>query len=231
MADYASLSARLGKAVAERPPELPLEKRVCEALQELLGGDGASVTVDNLTIDRVTWCSTDERAKELENLQDVLGEGPCRDAFTSRLPVSTGMGRWAASRWPEFIPAAERVLGPCGVLWSLPMRLTGEIIGTISVYRLAGGALAEPIDAAQTLADAAASLLLGDPATTAELPDEGPWISRAVVHQAVGQLMAQFGTGAGDALAMLRSRAFTADAQLAEVARAVLDGTLDLSDL
>ena len=189
------------------------------------------MTVENLTVDRTTWCSSDERAGELENLQDVLGEGPCRDAFASRLPVSTGMGRWAASRWPEFIPAAERVLGPSGVLWSLPMRLTGEVIGTISVYRLAGGDLAEPVDAAQILADAAASLLLADPATVAEIPDSGPWLSRAVVHQAVGQLMSQFGTGAGDALAMLRSRAFTADAQLAEVARAVLDGTLDLSDL
>jgi GAF domain/ANTAR domain len=223
--------ARLDRAVAERPPGLPLAERVCEALRELLGADGASVTVDNLTVDRVTWCSTDGRSQELENLQDVLGEGPCRDAFTSRLPVSTGMGRWAASRWPEFIPAAERVLGPRGVLWALPMRMTGEVIGTISVYRLAGGALAEPIDAAQELADAAAALLLTDPATTAEIPDEGPWISRAVVHQAAGKLMAQFGTDADNALAMLRSRAFTADSQLAEVARAVLDGTLDLSDL
>lgn len=231
MADHASLSARLDRTVAERSPELPLAERVCGALRELLGADGASVTVDNLTVDRVTWCTTDVRAKELENLQDVLGEGPCRDAFASRLPVSTGMGRWAAWRWPEFIPAAERVLGPRGILWSLPMHMTGEVIGTISLYRLAGGALAEPIDAAQILADAAASLLLTDPATGAEISDEGPWIARAVVHQAVGQLMAQFGTGAADALAMLRSRAFTADAQLAEVARAVLDGTLDLSDL
>jgi GAF domain/ANTAR domain len=231
VADHASLSARLDKAVADRPPELPLAERVCEALQELLGADGASMTLDNLTVDRVTWCTTDERAGELENLQDVLGEGPCRDAFTSRLPVSTGMGRWAASRWPQFIPAAEQVLGPRGVLWSLPMRLTGEVIGTISLYRLAGGALAEPVDAAQILADAAASLLLADPATVAEIPDEGPWIARAAVHQAVGKLMGQFGTGAAEALAMLRSRAFTADTQLAEVARAVLDGTLDLSDL
>lgn len=183
MADHASLTARLDKAVAERPPGLPLAERVCQALRELLGADGASITVDNLTVDRVTWCSTDEPAQELENLQDVLGEGPCRDAFTSRLPVNTGMGRWAASRWPEFIPAAEQVLGSRGVLWSLPMRMTGEVIGTISVYRLTGGALAEPIDAAQILADAAAALLLSDPATVAEIPDEArgsraPWCIR-----------------------------------------------------
>jgi len=157
----------------------------------------------------------------------VLGEGPCRDAFTSRLPVSTGMDRWAASRWPQFIPAAERIVGPRGVLWSLPMRMDGELIGTISLHRVAGDALAQPIDAVQALADAAALILLSDPAT--EIPNADPWTSRAVVHQAVGKLMAQLGTSASDALALLRSHAFTADTQLADVARAVLDGRLDLS--
>ena len=230
MVDHASLSGRLARAVAERPPELPLAQRTCQALQELLGADGASVTSNNLTVRRMTWCSTDERSEKLENLQDVLGEGPCRDAFTSRLPVTTGMDRWAASRWPHFIPAAERIIGPRGVLWSLPMRIVDTLIGTISLYRLAGNTLAEPIDAAQTLADAAALMLLNDLATRSEVPGTGPEISRSVVHQAVRKLMTQLDTGADDALAVLRARAFTADTQLAEVARAVLNGTLDLSD-
>ena len=199
MADHASLCGRLARAVAKGPPRLPLAQRICQAMRELLGADGAAVTVNNLSVHRVTWCTTDERSTELENLQDVLGEGPCRDAFTSRLPVSTGMDRWAASRWPQFIPEAERIVGPRGVLWSLPMRMAGELIGTISLYRVAGDALAQPIDAVQALADAAALMLLSDPAT--EIPDGGPWTSRAVVHQAVGKLMAQLGTGAGDALA------------------------------
>lgn len=230
MADRVSLSDRLAKAVAEGPPEQPLAQRTCRALRELLGVDGVSVTIDNLTVRRVTWCATDERSEKLENLQDVLGEGPCRDAFTSRLPVTTGMDRWAASRWPEFIPAAERIIGPRGVLWSLPMRIADTLVGTISVYRLAGDALAEPIDAAQILADAAALMLLADLAALSEVGDEDPRASRSVVHQAVGKLMAQLGTGADDALAVLRSYAFTSDTQLAEVARAVLNGTLDLSD-
>jgi len=230
MADRGALPARLARAVADGPPGFPRARRICEALRELLGADGASVTLNNLTVNRVTWCAEDQRAAELENLQDVLGEGPCRDAFGSRLPVSTGMGRWAASRWPLFIPAAERVIGPHGVLWSLPMRTAGEVIGTISLYRLAGGALAEPVDAAQVLADAAAVMLLTDPAAGSEVPDADPWTSRSVVHQAVGILMAQLGTGAGGALAVLRSRAFTTGTQLAQVARAVVDGTLDLSD-
>lgn len=230
LADHASLSGRLAKRVAEGPPERPLAQRVCEALRELLGVDGASMTLENLSAHRVTWCATDERARELEDLQDVLGEGPCRDAFASRLPVTTGMDRWAASRWPEFIPAAEQVVGARGVLWSLPMHLTGELIGTISLHRLAGGTLTEPIDAAQGLADSAAAIVLADPAALSDSPDTSPWVSRAVVHQAAGMLMTQLGTSAGDALAVLRSHAFTSGFQLTDVARAVLDGTLDLSE-
>jgi hypothetical protein len=230
MADHASLPGRLARAVADGPPELPWAQRICGALQELLGADGAAITLNNLTVNRLTWCATDQRAAELENLQDVLGEGPCRDAFGSRLPVSTGMGRWAATRWSQFIPAAERVVGPHGVLWSLPMRTAGQVIGTISVYRLAGDTLAEPVDAAQVLADAAAVMLVADPAAGSEIPGADPWTSRALVHQAVGILMAQLGIDIGDALAVLRSRAFTTGTQLAEIARAVVDGRLDLSD-
>jgi ANTAR domain-containing protein/GAF domain-containing protein len=228
MADH-TLSGRLATMVADGPPGLPLAHRACQALRDLLGADGASVTLENPTIRRVTWGTTDERAEKLENLQDVLGEGPCREAFTSQRPVSTAMSRTAASRWPRYIPAAEQILGPRAVVWSLPMRVTDTPIGTISAYRLDGKPLAEPLDAAQMLADAAALMLLTDPATREEVPGAGPWAIRAVVHQAVGTLMIQLGTGAEDALAVLRAHAFTAGTQLAEVARAVLDGTVDLS--
>ena len=52
----------------------------------------------------------------LENLQDVLGEGPCRDAFDFGEPMQTGLDRHAASRWPQFIPAAFTRNSP--VIWT-----------------------------------------------------------------------------------------------------------------
>lgn len=64
------------------------------------------------------------------------------------------------------------------------MHMTGELIGTISVYRLTGDSLAEPIDAAQTLAESAASIILTASATLSEIPDAGHAASRPVVHQA-----------------------------------------------
>jgi hypothetical protein len=140
------------------------------------------------------------------------------------------MGDRAASRWPHFIPAAKHILGPRGILWSLPIHLDDAPIGTISVYGLDGDALAEPIHAAQAVADAAAMILAADPSILSEPSGAGPWAARAVVHQAAGKLIAQLGISAEDALAVLRSYAFTTDTQLTQVARAVRDGKVDLSD-
>jgi hypothetical protein len=231
MADRAPLPVRLARLAAAGPAEVPLAGRVCEAARVLLGADGASVTMGRPAGDRVTLCATDDRSGELEDLQDVLGEGPCQDAFRERRPACSlaRASSEGAARWPAFSPAAARILGPDGGLWSFPMCVGSAVIGTLSVYRLAGETLAEPPRAAQALADAAGALLVQDPPDASDTPASGGFGARAVVHLAVGKLVAQLGLTPEDALVVLRSRAFGANAQLAQVARAVLDGTVDLT--
>lgn len=185
--------------------------------------------MDNSNAYRVTLCATDRRSDMLENLQDVLGEGPCLDAFDLGRPVQTGVDRTAALRWPQFIPAAEQIVGPEGLLWSIPMRSDHEVIGAISMYRMSQGTLAEPIDAVQFVADAMAATLLRDPSAVAEAADAGAWSSRAVVHQATGMLVSQLGVSVDDALAVLRSHAFATGGHLADIANAVVNRRLDLS--
>jgi hypothetical protein len=45
MADHAWLPGRLAGAVAAGPPGRPLAQRICEALGELLGADGAACLI------------------------------------------------------------------------------------------------------------------------------------------------------------------------------------------
>jgi hypothetical protein len=138
----------------------------------------------------------------------------------------------AASRWRQFTPAAEKIIGPDGVLWSIPMRTAGEVIGTISLYRLVPGPLAVSPGAPRVLADAVTAMLLQDPLAYKLFTgprQEGGWSSRALVQQAAGMLMGRLEVSVGDALAILRSYAFAADIQLTDVARDVLDRKLDLS--
>jgi hypothetical protein len=227
--DRATLLSRLAQAVAREPAEHPLTWRVCHAAREVMGVDGASITMDNSAPNRVILCATDMRSDMLENLQDVLGEGPCRDAFDLGQPMQTGLDRHAASRWPQFVPAAEKIVGTDAVLWAFPMHSAGDVIGTMNLYRLSQSPLVESIDAVQFLADTLATTLLREPSALAEMADASAWSSRAVVHQATGMLVAQLGVSIDDALAVLRSYAFVNSAHLTDVARAVVERKLNLT--
>jgi ANTAR domain/GAF domain len=227
--DRATLLSRLAQAVAREPAEHPLTWRVCHAAREVMGVDGASITMDNSAPNRVILCATDMRSDMLENLQDVLGEGPCRDAFDSGEPMQTGLDRHAASRWPQFVPAAEKIVGTDAVLWAFPMHSAGDVIGTMNLYRISQSPLVESIDAVQFLADTLAATLLREPSALAEMADASAWSCRAVVHQATGVLVAQLGVGIDDALAVLRSHAFASSAHLTDVARAVVERKLNLT--
>jgi hypothetical protein len=105
------LVGRLVQAVRQLGESRPLTWRTCHAIRNMLGADGASITMENSSIARVTLCASDETAGWLENLQDVLQEGPCRAAFDSGSPNRAQLDREAAARWPQFIPAAEKAVG------------------------------------------------------------------------------------------------------------------------
>ena len=231
MADQDPLVSRLAQAVKEFGESRPLTWRACHAFRDVVGADGASITFENSSMARVTVCATDQPAELLDDLQDVLQEGPCQAAFKSGTPTRTRVDREAATRWPQFIPAAENAVGPDAVLWAIPMRSQGVVIGAISLYRRLPGPLAVTLGDAQVLADEVGDMLVEDPmadAAVSQLVEEG-WSSRSVVHLAAGMVAGQLGISAGDALAVLRSYAFARDAQLREVARDIVERRLDLS--
>jgi hypothetical protein len=227
--DRPVLLSRLAAAIARAPQDDPLTWRVCRAAKELLGVAGASITLENSTPNRLTLCATDDRSNELENLQDVLGEGPCRDAFDLDVTVGTALDRAAAERWPRFVPAAAEVIGQQGRLWSVPMRSGGQVIGAVSLYNLRKGVLAESPDDVQFLADAVAVTLVRDPLSTLSPGDPRDWGSRAQVHQATGMIIGQLGLNPDDALAIMRAYAFAQGTRLGDVARDIIARRVDLS--
>ncbi len=230
MTDRSGLLTRLATAVAGEPDGDPLSWRLCHAARRLLEADGASITLENATPNRITLCATDDRSSALENLQDVLTEGPCVDAFRQNHSVHTLVDRVAAQRWPRFIPAAADVLGDQGALWSVPMHAAGRVIGALSLYRLQEAPLGEDAETVQFLADTVGLTVAHDPETSSETGDPRDWGSRAQVHQATGMLIGQLGLRPDDALALLRAYAFASGMSLSEVARGVTGRRLDLTD-
>ncbi|WP_258727031.1 GAF and ANTAR domain-containing protein [Cellulomonas sp. NS3] len=220
MEGQTDLLARLASAVAGAPEHESFTWRLCEATRRLLGADGASLTVDNASTNRITLCATDEVAAQLENLHDVLGEGPATSAYLTGEPVVVTLAQ-AAERWPMFAESATRQTG-AGQLYALPMRQGFAVQGVLTLYRRTAGPLSEDEAAAQFLADALAAALLQDAGVLSDLGPGGSWSNRAQVHQATGMVVAQLAVGVRDALAILRAHAFALDQPLAQVAQAVV---------
>jgi hypothetical protein len=207
--------------------------RSCVTLLPAVSGLSASVLADGSDMGVVLFASDDVAAR-LAEIQYTLGEGPCREAVLLRAPVFGADLSRERRRWPLFSVQAAKA----GVeaVYSLPLMGAGSALGTLDLYRETPGALSR--------VDVRTALLVADAVTLAVIaldqasPDtEGvvTWLAgaesdREEVHQATGMIMVQLGVSASEALLRLRARAFAQGRTSAEVARAVIDRSLDLRD-
>ena len=81
MTAKSAILAQLVRVVASETSDQPLPVRLCLASSAILGADGAAITLCYTETTRLTVCATDEIAARLEDLQEVLGEGPGPDAY------------------------------------------------------------------------------------------------------------------------------------------------------
>jgi hypothetical protein len=223
MTDRATLFARLARLTVTTAGG-DLARRLGAASQSILRAEGMAITVENASTDRVTLCATDQVVSRLEDLQDVIGEGPCLDAFRHNTYFSATIDGQPDYRWPEFSRAAWDAVGRRVQLYSFPMRPGGRAVGAASVYLTDGRELAETIENTQFIVDAVGAALVTDPAVESDDPG---WSARAPVHQATGMVAAQLDLPLDDALAILRAHAYAANDTLAGAARQVLEREVD----
>lgn len=227
MKDKASVLVELAKEMAIQDPARPLAHRLCMAGVSIIGAEGAALTLQYGTDSRVTVCSTDERAERLEDLQDVLGEGPGPTAYRSGQEVVAHIPSADDPRWPQFTSSTIRAFGALN-LWAIPIRPDTSILGVLTCHQRPDIELRADAGLRQFIADAVGVALLQDPDAYAG-DTSGPWSTRALIHQATGMVVAQLRVGPDDALALLRAHAFAHDVSLGEVADLVLQHTLDFS--
>jgi hypothetical protein len=220
----AEVLTSLARQMARQEPGGPLPLRLCRAATEILGVAGSAITVAYTSPDRVTLCATDDRAARLEDLQDVLGQGPGPWAYETRQQVHAIVDDPSEARWPEFSAAVQELLGRVGI-HAFPMLLDHEILGVLTCHLPPDGLLLLPADGAQFLANAIGVALLRDPdsrRTAQDMPKGRSWSSRARIHQATGMVMAQLHISADDALVLLRAHAFAQDTNLGSISAAVV---------
>jgi hypothetical protein len=228
MTGHDDLLVRLARAVATTPIEHALSERLCMACRDLAGADAAALSMTYDSNDRMTLFATDDLAAQLEELQDVFGEGPAHTAAHTGAVAVCHVSEGSSSPWPHFAVAAQERVGAATV-HAVPMMPDGETIGVMTLYQGDHGEdrpLALPQDTLTRLAAATAAALVRDPDATAEEVERGPWQSRARIHQATGMVVAQLAMPPDDALAVLKAHAYAADTTLEDVASRVLSRTL-----
>lgn len=178
--------------------------------------------------------ASDDRARELQELQFILGEGPSREAFESgRLVLHTDLSTQRSDLWPHYCHRAYE-LGVRAV-FSYPVRIGQIHLGVLDLYRDHPGHFDDgDLSLSLDYAEAAALILLHLQAQdesnrtlheTDELrqtPVESTFHNYPEVHQATGMIAVQAGVGLQEALLLLRTRAFATDRMLPELAHEVV---------
>jgi len=215
-----SVRAAVMSALHEDTSGVDALAQVCRACVDLVGVDGASVSLMRDSMHQQTLYTSDGVSARLEALQFSLGEGPCFEAFGTRGPVLVpDLSEVGTESWPVF--ASEVATIPVGAIFAFPLQSGAIRLGVIDLYRVRPGWLS-PVElaAALEIVDLATLILLGVQSGGIE---DG-WLSampgdRARVHQATGMLLVAFEISAEQALALLRGYAFSAGRLVDDVAR------------
>ncbi|GAA0805012.1 GAF and ANTAR domain-containing protein [Spirilliplanes yamanashiensis] len=214
--------------IARQPPApgtTGLLRRVCRAAAQALAASGAGASVMTANGTRGISAASDPASERVEDLQFVLGEGPCIDAFTDTRPVLIpDLADPAAQRWPVYTPAA-RDSGVCAV-FAFPLQVGAARLGVLDVYRDRPGSLTgEELGCALTFADVTVHALL-DRERDGDLL--GDVRHRAELFQAQGMVMVQLGVPIEEAMIRLRAHAYAEERPIGDVARDVVAGRLRL---
>jgi GAF domain-containing protein len=193
--------------------------------------EGGLLLVDAAGVLQVI-ASTSEEAQLVEVLQLAAGEGPCLDCFRTGTAVTVGDLHKNAEQWPAF--SAEALKRGFRSVHATPLRLRGQIIGTMNLFSIHPGELgAADIAVAQALADVATIGILQERTIRSSgiVAEQLQYAldSRILIEQAKGVLAATAGLTMNEAFATLRTYARNHNLTLATVAQQVIARTITIA--
>ncbi len=175
--------------------------------------------------------STNEQADFVEIMQLNAGAGPCIECFSTGTAIAVADIDETAKKWPEFRAAALQQ--GFHSVYATPLRLRGQIIGTMNLLGTSVGVLS-PEDAAvaQALADVATigilqERIIRESGIVAEQLQRA-LDSRILIEQAKGVLSETGSLEMGEAFAVLRAYARNNNLSLRSVAEGVTSRSLDI---
>ncbi|MFF5256806.1 GAF domain-containing protein [Streptomyces leeuwenhoekii] len=224
---------KAARMVAEAAADVPVEeipRRVCAAVGEGLGMDGATLSLLTDTPSRQLLAASNDAALLLEEIQFTVVEGPCIAAAHRGEPVAVDDLRAGVSSWPLFGASMREKLPQVESVYALPVFFGDYVLGSIDLFALRTHALEEEaLEEASLVADAVTAALLSTrdmiltgaraPAWEPEEVVRAHWFDTA---RAVGAVAATRGLTPENALALMRAEAFRTGGTLADITRDIL---------
>ena len=209
---------------------------LCDPFLSVLPVGGAALSVLAGSAGQSTMCASDDTAARLDELQFDLGEGPCWDAMTTRMPVlQPDLAVDGLAVWPLFTHALQEDSAGRDVraVYAFPLFVGSLDLGAVDLYSASITPLenSQVTDATQLASLAAWQVLrriLADgPGDDLDSPST---YNRREVHQATGMVLAQLNISAADAALLLRAHAFASGRSVAEIANDVIERRLNFTD-
>ena len=228
----ADQSTRFAVAFAREIAGAP-SSRLCVVCADVLAVSGAGITV--MGGDQAgPVCVSSQRVAALEDLQFTMGEGPCRDAFRTGLPVhAPRLDPSTVARWPSFVDAAHET--GIGAVFAYPLVMNRARVGVLTLYQDGEGDLSatqhdDSLFIAGVLAETVLSMQDAAPEGLLAAGLEDVVEYRAQVHQAAGMVSVQLGIPVAEALVLIRARSFAAGRPIRAVAGDIVLRRLRFAD-
>ncbi len=205
-----------------------LLRQLCRSLTADLAVSGVAVNLMSSAGSDGVLAASDDRSRDLDELQFATGEGPCHDAFAARRPVLTpNLDAVTDGRWPGYSAAALE--SGVGAVFAFPLHVGAVVLGVLDVYHDRSGSLSrEQTAAALTGAQLATQILLdGDLVGADGRLDHGVSTAldhRAEIYQAQGMVVVDLGVDPAEALARMRAHSFGNATPLIDLARDIIAG-------
>lgn len=217
--------AEVARSLSGEPTVTKTLQRIVELAVETIDGCDAAGLLLVINGEIVAGAWSNELVHEIEKMEYEIGEGPCLDAILSRPTFESSDLRDEVSRWPTF---AARALD-AGIESMLAYRLFAaeETLGALDLYGRRRGAFDETARAFGTVFAAHAALALvgaqiheHDLAVADTLQEA--LLTRDVIGQAKGILMATRHIDADAAFDLLRTTSQNLNVKLRTVAEHVV---------
>lgn len=204
--------------------------RLCRAAARALPASGVAVSLLDPKGFTGVIASSDPISAVIEEMEFMLGEGPCHEAHATSHPVLVP-DLEGHNRWPLYAQAVAA--HDIRAVFSFPLQVGAARLGALNVYRRQAGPMVNPALAqALTFAEIATRFLIDGQAGLAG--DElDPGLDEALqrgyqVHQAQGMVMVMLGVRAAEALVRLRAYAYARERRLSQVVQDIVVGRLRL---